>query len=107
VHLVNFPQLQIPSQLFLSIERLRTGQELVGLKNRVNVSFRVPGTEKFAHNLPFLSIQLYYNGMRLTLLEDYTLSESEGSGTGFDTILLGFAPRANDRLVADYVIDTA
>lgn len=104
MYLINFLNLQTAQQLFIAVGRYRTGQGLVGPKNGSNQTYTTPGLEKFVHNLPFLSIQVYYNGVRLTLLDDYTIAESGGSGTGYDTVILEVAPRANDKLLVDYVI---
>lgn len=62
-----------------------------------------PG-DKFVHNLPYLSIHIYYNGQRLIYLDDYSVLEGGGVGTGFDTVILLIGPRMNDKLTADYVI---
>jgi hypothetical protein len=96
--------LQTAQQLFIAVGRFRTGQGLVGVKDGLNKTFRTPGLEKYVHNLPFLTIQVYLNGVRLTLLDDYIVVESAGPGTGYDTIVLEVSPRANDHLLADYVI---
>jgi hypothetical protein len=50
----------------------------------------------------------YLNGvlLRQGVTEDYTVSESGGVGTGFDTITMAFAPRSNDWLAIDYCPDT-
>lgn len=48
-------------------------------------------------------ITVYHNGRRLRF-EDYAISESEGAGTGYDTIrLLWFAPSPLSTLRVDYV----
>jgi len=104
VYLLNSLTLQVAQQLFIAVSRYRVGQNLVGVKDGVNVIFATPGLEKFAHNLPFLDLNVYYNGIRLKLLLDYMVAESGGSGSGFDTVLLTFAPEVNDQLLADYVL---
>lgn len=104
MYLINFLNLQTAQQLFIAVGRYRTGQGLLGDKDGVNLVFTTPSSENFVHNLPFLSIQLYFNGQRLTLLDDYMVSESEGSGTGFDTITMMVAPKPGDHLTADYII---
>lgn len=104
MYLINLLTLQSVQQLFIAADRYRTGQGLVGVKNGVNVTFTTPGLEKFSQNLPFLSIAVFYNGVRLALLDDYMVIESNGVGTGFDTVLMALAPLANDHLFADYVI---
>jgi hypothetical protein len=105
VYLINFLNLQTAQQLFIAVGRYRTGQGLIGVKDGVNTTFTTPGLEKFTHNLPFLSIQVYYNGVRQALLDDYSIAESGGAGTGYDTVVfLEIAPKAGDRLLVDYVI---
>lgn len=104
MYLLNSLTLQVAQQLFIAIGRYRAGQGLVGVKDGVNVVFYTPGMEKFTHNLPFLDISVYYNGIRLALLVDYMVAESAGPGTGFDTVLLMVPPLPNDQLLADYVI---
>jgi len=104
VYLINFLNLQTAQQLFIAVGRYRTGQGLIGPKDGVNVTFTTPALEKFVHNLPFLSIQLYYNGQRLILLDDYTIAESGGSGTGYDTVVMEFPPKPGDKLMVDYVL---
>ena len=103
MYLVNFLSLQAAQQLFISTDRFRTGQPLLGSQNGANLTFTVPVGDKFTHNLPFLSIQLYYNGVRQKLLDDYIVSESGGFGTGFDTLMLCFAPMVDDILLVDYI----
>jgi hypothetical protein len=103
VYLINFLSLQAASQLFIQTARFRTGQQPVGPKDGVNITFTVPVGDKFTHNLPFLSIHIYCNGVRLTLIEDYVISESGGPGTGYDTVLLEIPPEADDQLLVDYV----
>lgn len=52
-------------------------------------------------------ILVRHNGKGLLQGIDYSLSESMGAGTGFDTItFISFAPKSNDTLVADYVVLT-
>jgi hypothetical protein len=104
VYPVNYLSTQTSLQMFISVGRFRTGQGLVGSKDRTNLVFHTPGLEKFTHNLPYLTISVFVNGVRLVLLEDYTISESEGSGTGYDTITLSQAPYADDHLIADYIL---
>jgi len=108
VYLVNQLSLQVAQQLFIAAGRFRVGQNLVGVKDGINVTFHTPGLEKFAHNLPFLDISVVFNGSRLALLDDYLVVESGGPGTGFDTIvLLVPPPLPNDHLFADYVLQAA
>lgn len=101
---LNGLSLQLAQQLFLSVGRLRSSQSLVGPIDGVNTIFTTPSLEKFSHNLPFMDISVYYNGSRLKLLDDYLVAESQGSGTGYDTVVMALAPRAGDHLFADYIV---
>lgn len=104
MYLINYLNLQTAQQLFIAAGRYRTGQGLIGPKNGVNLTFTTPGLDHYVHNLPFLTITVYLNGQRMTLLDDYIVVESMGAGTGFDTIVLNEAPFSDDHLLADYVI---
>lgn len=104
MYLLNGLSLSSLQARFIQISRFRTAQNLSGVKDGTNLVFHTPGTDKFAHNLPFLDVTVYYNGVRLTLLDDYMVSESGGPGTGFDTITVTMAPYPDDHLVADYVL---
>lgn len=105
MYLVNALSLQVAQQLFIAADRFRVGQNLVGARDGVNVTYTTPGLEKFSHNLPFLDISVVFNGSRLSLLDDYLVAESGGVGTGFDTIILLVPPPlSNDHLLADYVV---
>jgi hypothetical protein len=104
VYLINYLSIQTAQQVFIAANRYRTGVNLVGPINGSNVVFYMPGGEKYTHNLPFISIQLYYNGQRLILLDDYLIFESGGSGTGYDTVILEVAPKPGDKVHADYII---
>ncbi len=57
-----------------------------------------------AHKFAESSMRVHFNGQRLTegTTEDYTLSESGGSGSGFDTITLALAPVSPDVVLVDY-----
>ena len=103
MYLVNFLSLQTASQLFVYSARYRTGWDLTGTKNGTNLVFMCPGGDKFTHNLPFLTIQVFFNGQRLRLIDDYVISESGGVGSGYDTVILEVAPRPSDKVWADYV----
>jgi len=62
----------------------------------------VPGGDKFTHILPFFTAEIFFNGVLLKLLDDYTIAESGGLGTGYDTIVLETAPFPGDHLLANY-----
>lgn len=83
-------------------ETARTDAVLSGAIDGVNKNFTTP--TKFVHNAK-VSIAPYWNGQRLNNPEDYSVSESGGPGTGYDTIILVEAPRPTpkqDRVTADY-----
>ncbi len=104
MYLINYLSLQAAQTIFVAASRFRFAQNLVGVRDGVNVVFTTPSHEHYLHNLPFFSIAVYLNGMRLALLDDYIVQESGGPGTGFDTVVLNEAPFSNDHLFADYVI---
>jgi hypothetical protein len=85
----------------------KQGIELIGIKNSSNRVFTTPeafinGT--FGSNI--FRILLRHNGRVLVLGIDYTVSESGGIGTGFDTItFISFKPKSKSELFADYVIE--
>jgi hypothetical protein len=103
VYLVNYLDAQTIAQQYIATARFRTGQVLLGTKDGVNVIFTIPFGDKFTHNLPFLTIQVYYNGQRILLIDDYTIAESGGFGTGYDTVIMEIAPLPTDKLWADYI----
>lgn len=107
MYLVNFLSLNAADQRYVAASRFRTGQNLLGSKDGANVMFTVPVGDKFTHNLPFFSIQVYWNGIRQKLLDDYVVLESGGLGTGYDTVVLTIAPRTDDNLLADYIATAA
>lgn len=51
------------------------------------------------------SLKVSFNGLRQRFgpQSDYTLQESAGQGTGYNTILLAYAPLAGDELLIDYL----
>jgi hypothetical protein len=100
VYLINYRSLQAASLLGI----FRTGRQLVGTKDGFNKTFYTPGMEKYVHNLPYVTIQVYYNGQRLILLDDYIVVESGGLGTGYDSIILDVAPLIWEKVSADYLV---
>jgi len=104
MYLINYLSLQVVETLFIHASRYRAAQNLVGLRDGSNLVFTTPAQELYLHNLPFFTIAVYYNGVRLTLLDDYMVVEGGGSGTGFNTVVLNQAPFSDDHLFADYVI---
>lgn len=91
--------------------KVRTGVALVGPMDGANRIFRTT-PDHFVHDPAGTGrdIEVWHNGRRLIWtsaanpgLGDFTVSESGGVGTGFDTItLLTFAPVGRSTLVADY-----
>jgi hypothetical protein len=80
--------------------KLRSAQPLTGLIDGVNTSFSTP--EPFIHDPPRQTMELFYNGQRLFISDDFLISESGGPGTGYDTVQTLFAPRSGDKLLANY-----
>jgi hypothetical protein len=78
---------------------------LNGTVNSSNKIFTTPDkfmSGDFAGNE--FSIQVIHNSMLLTENEDFTISESGGSGTGYDTItIISFTPTTGSFLLANYV----
>jgi hypothetical protein len=96
---------------FSSASYVRVGAQLVGPRDGNNRIFRTT-PEHFLHD-PISTgktIEIWHNGRRLTQaptsnpeLGDYTVEESGGVGTGFDSInLLTFAPVGRSSLLANY-----
>jgi hypothetical protein len=83
-------------------DKLVVGVALIGLKDGINRIFTTP--DKFIHESGGKSIKVYYNGIVMDPLEDFIIEESNGIGTGFDTIILLRikAPVVLDSLSADY-----
>ena len=77
------------------------GVLLLGVINGVNTVFTT--STKFLHTVGGASIKVYMNGQRLFLTDDYTLSESGGPSSGYDTVTLLVAPRSGDKVFADYM----
>lgn len=67
-----------------------------GAIDGTNATFLAP--EKFAEEKEVVLI----NGVRMTRGEDYTLAESGGSGTGYDTVVLAYVLRTLDVILIDY-----
>jgi len=84
-----------------SIEDFQRRIPLIGLKNGVNVVFTTP--DKFRRDI-FLEV-VSRNGVSQDegATEDYTVSESGGVGTGYDTITFAIAPFVWEKIVIDYL----
>ena len=91
----------------------RVGVGFVGAQDSSNRVFRTT-PDFFAHDLAGSgqTIEVFHNGRRLMQVAtadpsigDYTVAESGGVGTGYDTItLLTLAPTANSLLVGNYQV---
>ena len=79
---------------------------LIGTKDGVNRTFYTP--DKFINgsfNDNSFHIDLKHNGKSIYESIDYTIGESEGPGTGYDTInLIQFAPLPKSTLFASYAV---
>ena len=80
---------------------------VLGAKNSVNRTYTT--SHKFLNGLfvdgSFFHIHLKHNGKDLYENIDYTISESGGAGTGYDTIyIMSFAPKKKDQLKATYAV---
>jgi hypothetical protein len=92
-------------RLFVIAGDVREGVVPDGVLNGTNTVFTLPGGEKALHAPPSLQIKLYRNGLRQNIGVgcDYTVSESGGVGTGFDTLTLDPAPLSYEILLVDFV----
>lgn len=84
---------------------LRQDEELVGATNGVNITFILPNGDKAINQTIGAKILVKYNGQALHegASNDFTVTESGGAGTGFDTVLLEFSPLPGDLIAADYI----
>lgn len=81
--------------------RMRYGIDLLGPKDGVNKVFTTP--EEFSSG----TIRVYFDGVRMreAVDSDYVASESGGPGSGYDTVtFVAAAPRADENMLADYMI---
>lgn len=83
--------------------KFRWNKSLIGVKDGINKTFTTP--EQFVQSGEKV-IRVYLNGQRLYegASNDYTVLESGGPGTGFDTIILAVAPLGYEIVTADYLI---
>lgn len=79
------------------VHALKYGIGLTGPIDGVNVTYTTP--DKFDPTAQ----AVYYNGQRLSLTLDYSIAESGGPGTGYDTVNLLVIPKVGDHLLADYI----
>jgi len=79
---------------------------LIGLRNGMNMTFFTP--EKFINGSYFgnlFHITIEHNGKELYENIDYTIGESGGAGTGYDTLnLCSLTPVPHSLLFATYVV---
>lgn len=83
----------------------KQGQQLIGTLNGINRIFTT--SEKFINGTwgnNIFKILIRHNGRSLVENIDYTVSESGGLGSGYDTISFTFAPTPTSILSADYVV---
>lgn len=86
----------------------KQGVDLIGDMNGTNAIFTTP--DKFINgnigNNSF-RISIKHNGRELLEGSDFLVSESGGSGTGYDTIIFKCTlPDENSILIVDYVVET-
>ncbi len=76
---------------------------LDGDLNGVNRVFMIPGGEKAVHYPDGgIKVKPYHNTRRLQDVE-FVAEESAGAGTGYDRIILLFAPPPTSRIFLDFV----
>jgi hypothetical protein len=77
---------------------------LIGVRNGVNLEFTTP--EVFLYQAGTgLVLSFWRNGQKLIegLSDDYTVSESGGPGSGYDTVTLtGYPPISVEKLIVSY-----
>lgn len=88
------------NQLTTGADNEKFGISLLGPINGTNLVFTTP--DKFVNVAGGRTIRVYWNGVRQKALDDYTLSESGGPLTGYDTVTMLAAPRSGDHLISDY-----
>lgn len=92
---------QVGSGSFATKQRLDI--RLDGACDNVNTIYTIPGGEKFLYDADN-KIIVYLNGVKQVLGGDYSISESGGPGTGYDTIIVVVAPDPTDYVTADYYV---
>jgi hypothetical protein len=79
---------------------------LIGLRNSLNKTFYTP--DKFINGSYFgntFHITVEHNGKELYENIDYSIAESSGAGTGYDTLnIFSLTPNPHSLLYATYVI---
>jgi hypothetical protein len=83
--------------------------QLDGEVNDVNTVFYIP-EGKFVQTAVYRII-VYRNGIKQLYLDDYFIAESEGPGTGYDTVIFVVAPTTTplpiDYISADYYVSNS
>jgi hypothetical protein len=76
-----------------------------GAIDGANAVFTTP--DFFDQDPPNFQIAVFRNGQQQTLGGDYTVSESGGVGTGYDTVTFAVicTPKSGEIVTVDYVID--
>jgi hypothetical protein len=72
---------------------------LIGIQNSVNAIFTTH--DKFKHAGQFKEV-IFVNGLRNHIPEDYSIMESGGPGTGYDTVIFTDPPLVDDLITIDY-----
>jgi hypothetical protein len=91
-------------------DKFRFYRVLVGTIDGVNDTFTLPSGDKARNNDPGFMVQVVLNGQELYpgAARDFTVSESGGAGTGFDTVVFAEPPKASgpapDQPWAHYVL---
>lgn len=84
-----------------------TDVQLVGAVDNVNTIFTIP-SGVFIQNADY-KITVYINGIKQLYLDDYTIAESGGPGTGYNTVILTTAPTTTpapaDVITANYYVN--
>jgi len=92
-----------PAGVGLPATNIRENMPLVGAIDGINSVYTLPGTDKAVVYFPGMKIKVHVNGHRLAST-DYSMSESGGTGTGYDTVSILTGPvSAGDVLEADYL----
>lgn len=79
------------------VHATKYGVPLTGPINGANQTYTTP--DKFNPTAQ----AVYYNGQRLSLTLDYSIAESGGPGTGYDTVNFLVTPKVGDHLLVDYI----
>lgn len=84
---------------------IKQGMKLIGEQNSKNRVFTT--AEKFINGEYYnniFHILIRHNGRELVEKTDFFVYESEGAGTGFDTIIFTFSPKLRSSISVDYTV---